>query len=463
MWPVDEQETPPPAPPPAPGVLGVVALPGLAVWRRWPVVASLLFAGGVIAPCFAVAMLLQHRGQLVHLLTRPHVLRGLTVVAVVAMASRVAAVWFTAARLSAPAGRRQMQVRGTVAVALLALPTALGVVRLEQAREVVDEVLQDSPDAGRVAVADAATDPYAGEFETVLLMGSDEGQDRVGLRTDSMILAFVHRATGRTALVSVPRNLVHLRFPPGSPLARRFPDGYDDSEGGLTNAIYVNVEDDPQLAKAYTTKVAAAGVNALMQGMSYSFGITIDDYLLVNSCAFVKVVDAIGGVTIHLDKALPMPAKLRCSNYRLTPTIGPGDTYMDGTKALGYVRSRLADSDYQRMERQRTLLQTIAKEVGFGDLLRHFGELASAVKDNVRTSMTADEALNLLTILQGNETDLESIGLVPPLFEPGTPDYTQLKAIMQDIRHSLAVQAPLTIATTSTTPTTSTTSTSAGG
>ena len=26
-----------------------------------------------------------------------------------------------------------------------------------------------------------------------------------------------------------------------------------------------------------------------------------------------------------------MPGKLRCSNYHLTLTIGPGETYMDGT------------------------------------------------------------------------------------------------------------------------------------
>jgi len=60
----------------------------------------------------------------------------------------------------------------------------------------------------------------------VLLMGSDEGSDRIGLRTDTMILALVHEASGRTALVSVPRNLTHLQFPPDTPLADEYPDGF---------------------------------------------------------------------------------------------------------------------------------------------------------------------------------------------------------------------------------------------
>ncbi|MCB0956757.1 MAG: hypothetical protein KDB12_11430, partial [Ilumatobacter sp.] len=132
-----------------------------------------------------------------------------------------------------------------------------------------------------------ATDPYAEEFQTVLLLGSDEGDDRVGLRTDSMILAFIHTETGRTALVSVPRNLTGLQFPPGSLLAERWPDGYDDDEQGLLNAVYANVENDPDLVAAYGDDVADAGVHALMEGLSYTFNITIDDYLEVNSCAFV--------------------------------------------------------------------------------------------------------------------------------------------------------------------------------
>ena len=37
------------------------------------------------------------------------------------------------------------------------------------------------------------------------------------MRTDTMILVSIHDATGRTALVSIPRNLTRLRFPPGTP------------------------------------------------------------------------------------------------------------------------------------------------------------------------------------------------------------------------------------------------------
>ncbi len=444
-----EERVAEPAAQAAPGLLGIVALPGLAIWRRWPIAAALLLIAGVMAPAFALILIVQHLSDLVGLLARPNVLRGLVLVAVAAIAGRIVAVWLTSHRVRDPAARRHMRMVGSAVVAALAVPTGLAVVRMEEARAVVQEVFQQSSGSAVVSVS-KDIDPLSEEFHTVLLMGSDEGDDRMGLRTDTVIIALVHEATGRAALVSVPRNLKRLQFPPGTPLAERYPNGFEDSEDGLVNSIYITVENDKDLKAAYGAGAADAGVQALMEGLSYSLGITLDDYALINSCGFVKVVDAVGGITINIDKELPMPSKLRCSNYRLTPTIGPGETYMDGTKALGYVRSRTSDSDYQRMDRQRLLLQTIADEVGIGDLLLRFGELADAVKDNVRTSMSVEEARSLLAVLQNGKQDFDSVSLAPPLVEPAHPDYAAIKALMQKVRSALSTGTPLDLPTDTT-------------
>jgi LCP family protein required for cell wall assembly len=427
----------------APGVAGVVALPGLAVWRRWPVAGALLFATGVIAPFFALIAVVQNRDDLVGLFTRPNVLRGMAMVALAAITSRIIAVWLTADRLRGADEQRFMRVRGSFAVVLLAVPVTFAVMRMEEVRSVVNDVFQDDADHGAVSAAPGA-DPLGKNFHTVLMMGSDEGSDRISLRTDTMILAMVHEDTGHTVLVSVPRNLTKVEFPPGTALADRYPQGFDD----LINALYVAVDNDADLTAAYDIDGTPPGIRALMEGLSWTLGVNIDDYVLVNSCAFVKVVDAIGGVTINLDKELPMPSKLPCSNYRLTPTIGPGETYMDGTKALGYVRSRTADSDYQRMDRQRTLLQTIASQIGITDLLTNFSALATAVKDDVRTSMTVEEARTMLATLQSDNGAFESVGLVPPIVEPGSPDFPALRAYLQQLRQNTSQGLPPPTVTT---------------
>lgn len=426
------------APLAAPSVTAVVALPGVALWRRRPVVASLLVATGVTAPLFALVLLLQHWGDMVDLFTRPNVLRGLGLVAVAGITSRFVAVWLTSDLLEAR-DRQRMRQRGSVAVAALVLPATFGVWRMEQMRTFVGNVFKPESGQGAVVVANEL-DPLAGEYQTVLMLGSDEGDDRVGMRTDTMIIAMVHLPTGHTALVSVPRNLSEVTFPAGSALAQRYPDGYDD----LVNALHTTVMNDPDLVAAYTDDAGTdPGIRALQEALSTSLGLTIDDYVLVNSCAFVNVVDAIGGVTIEVDKELPMPATLRCSKYRLTPTIGPGSIYMDGTQALGYVRSRMADSDYQRMERQRILLQAIADQVGIGTLLTDLTDLAAAVEKDVQTSMTVTEARTLLAALRADDGHFESVGLVPPIVKPGNPDYPALRAYLQQLRRNVADGLPV--------------------
>jgi anionic cell wall polymer biosynthesis LytR-Cps2A-Psr (LCP) family protein len=142
-------------------------------------------------------------------------------------------------------------------------------------------------------------------------------------------------------------------------------------------------------------------------------------------------------VIIDLEQELPMPGRIECSNYRLDPTIGPGPTFMDGTKALGYVRSRVADSDYQRMERQRILLETISQEAGVQDVLFNFGSLASAARDNVKTSMTVPEVQTLVAALQASDLPIVSVGLNPPLVEPSAPDYDVIKQTLQQQRAAL--------------------------
>ena len=73
----------------------------------------------------------------------------------------------------------------------------------------------------------------------ILLMGGDAGKNRSGLRPDSMTVASVDAETGRTVLISLPRNLEDVPFPATSPLHKKFPKGYSCADHScMLNAIY---------------------------------------------------------------------------------------------------------------------------------------------------------------------------------------------------------------------------------
>jgi LCP family protein required for cell wall assembly len=282
-------------------------------------------------------------------------------------------------------------------------------------------------------------DPAArADVATILLLGGDAGPGRWSLRTDTMMLFSVHRPSGRAALVSVPRNLMRLLFPPDSALGTEYPQGFTD----LANAVYPIVQSRGALRDAYPVAGVDPGVVALAQGLGYSLDVTIDDYVLVDMRGFVGLVDALGGVTVDVPKAVPMPGNIPNAPTQYPDVLGPGVIHMDGTTALGYARSRYGDSDYHRAARQRALLAALGQQVSAGDVLGSYGAVAAALGESLRTSLTPDELANTLAVIGGNTAIVESVGLVPPLVNVNNPDWNQLARIVGEVQVALASGQP---------------------
>ena len=111
--------------------------------------------------------------------------------------------------------------------------------------------------------------------------------------------------------------------------------------------------------------------------------------------------------------------------------IEAGTQHMDGTTALAYVRSRKADSDYQRMRRQRDVLGALAPQVTLADALSGYTAVTSALGDSLHTSLSTDEFANFIDLLGAETSIVESVGLEPT---PGRPEQPELHGDGQDRR-----------------------------
>ena len=403
--------------------------------RRRPVSGVLLLIAGVLAPLFIALVMWSRRNDITSFVLDRTVLRVLLGVGAALILSRMVAVFVAVLDQPQRPSSGPSLFIGVLVVIGMAMPVVYGMVRILQTDSVVGTVFANSGSSDPIVVA--AKDVAGPEFQTVLLLGGDEGPGRFGLRTDSMILVMVHRESGRTAMISIPRNLQRLQFPPGSEMANRYPKGFDD----LANAVYPRVYNDKSIGVKYLRGDLEPPAVALMEGVSYSLGITIDDYALVNMQGFLDLIDAVGGVTVDVPKQIPMPGNVPGAKHGLPPTVGPGLVAMDGTIALAYVRSRSADSDYQRMQRQRDLLTAIAAQVDPNRVMAQFGDVATALKGTLRTSMTPDETVDLAEQLRSGEID-ESLGLVPPLVDPGSPNYDAIKLAVGIVRKAIQTGVP---------------------
>ena len=279
----------------------------------------------------------------------------------------------------------------------------------------------------------------------MLLIGGDAGEDRDGLRTDSMNVVSFDPGTGDTVIIGVPRNLGDAPLPPG-PLADRYPDGFDD----LLNAVYGWGQANPNAVRKALGPTDEPGASLLAASIAEFTGLRIDGWVLVDMAGFLEVVDALGGVDLYLTRDVPSPGNILGAKHVTPEVYTVGLHHLDGTDTLDYSRSREADSDYERMGRQRCVLANLAAQHGGPELLRRWPVLASALSDTVRTNLTVAEMVGLIEQLRGAPTAPRSIGLVPP----EVPEYGWDAAEVRELVASVVAGPP---PTTTTTPASTTT------
>lgn len=413
-----------------------IVLPGLASLRRVPIVGVLCFVAGVAVPFVLAAWVFANRDRLIGVALDPRFLTGVAVVAVLAVVARLAAIAEIARAYRRYPGVVGQTAVATIVVLALGAPALLVAYRANDARSILADVFAGGSDEPLFVPADETNGIDPDAVTNILLFGGDAGPGRWGMRTDTMILVTVHEASGRTALVSIPRNLTRLRFPPGTPLAEEFPNGFDD----LANAVFTHVNTRGDLVEYYGADGLQPEAVALAGALGYSLDVEIDDFALVNMAGFGDVIDAVGGVTLELSQSVPLPPDP--SGADLPDSIGPGVVDMDGTMAVAYVRSRSADSDYQRMGRQRQLLAALGSQVSPTEALTAFGAVTGVLDDAMRTSLSSREFGDLLDRLGDNSAIQESVGLTPPLITPGDPDYDRIRAIVDAVQLAVVTGTP---------------------
>ncbi len=441
------------------GGLGAALAATLAsafVWGVAHLMAGRRVAGALLMGLFAVLV----AGGVVAVVDFPHQLREValrrdwlagTAVALIVLAAVWAAIVVRSYQVVRPRG---MGLGPRVLAGTLVLLLALGVCAppLWAARDAY--TLRDTistifhGDAHAPARPIDESDPWKDRPRVnILLLGGDGAGDRVGIRTDSMTVASVDTKTGDTVLLSLPRNLQD--FPVIPRLRSRWPDGFTGvgapGDQGLLNEMFQDAEDDPSLVPGYGK--GRRGPELVREEISYLIGQPIDYYILVNLFGFADLVDAMGGVEVHITHDIPYGGPEDGSAP--TGVLKAGDRKLNGKQALWYGRSRTASSDFVRMGRQKCLMKDIAEQADPQKVLTRFQQLAAATKKTISTDIPADllPALVKLSETVKHGAQISSLMFVPPRFHVYRPDVAAIRkatarAIAESEQASEAAPAP---------------------
>lgn len=210
---------------------------------------------------------------------------------------------------------------------------------------------------------------------TFVALGVDQRHDREIPRTDTIVIGKVDMRAPRVSLISIPRDLL-VEIP-----------GYGRDR---INTAYVYGEQFEE---------PGGGIGLLQRTIEKSFGVQIDHFGLIDFQCFRTAVDAVGGVTVNVPRAIVDPFYPTDDYGTKLVTFETGIQKMDGERALEYARTRSADSDFHRIQRQQLIIAAMRDQFLQLRTLPTLPTLLGGCR-NMRSDLGWREYLNLATSLQ---------------------------------------------------------------
>jgi LCP family protein required for cell wall assembly len=326
------------------------------------------------------------------------------------------------------------------------------------------------PAGSGVNVTTEGDDPWANQARVnILLLGSDAGADRTGIRTDSMIVASIDTKTGRTALISMPRNLLYAPLAPNSPLRARYPSGHfgepestcSQNSPGVTGQcmltnLYVEAE---AYAKAHPGAYPAGSVPGRQEirgAVQEILGLQMNQMVIVDLYGFQQLIDAMGGLDVNV-KLSGNGTKLTVGGqhdasgriFGVKGYFEPGRQHLDGYHALWYARTRAADDDTHRQMRQRCVVQAIVQQVNPASMVSRYPEIAKILKQRIYTDIQARSLPAFVQLVERvQKAKITSVALTSTQgVYSGNPDYALVRQL---VKKAIAPPKPAATPSTST-------------
>lgn len=243
------------------------------------------------------------------------------------------------------------------------------------------------------------TEMVLGKMERVniLFFGVDERKEDRG-RSDTIIFISLNLKDRKINLLSIPRDTRVLI--PGV--------GYD------------------KINHAYNY----GGIDLAVRTIEEFLGVTINYYAKMNFQQFEKLIDALGGIDIEVEKPMYYTDRTDKLYIRLTP----GKHHLNGKEALGYVRFRHDPlGDLGRIERQQKFLRALYNQMREKISLTDLPQYINLVGSTIETNISFYEALFLVSKFYNIENQNIDMSMMPGIPENINgisyviPDFNKIK------------------------------------
>jgi LCP family protein required for cell wall assembly len=200
--------------------------------------------------------------------------------------------------------------------------------------------------------------PFAPKRQNILLLGIDSnGADTdlwEGTRSDTIMVVNIDPKTHTIKAISIPRD----------------------------SKVYLP---DNKGVQKINSAHALGGVNLVKKTLKETFGIKIDNYIIVHDEAVEKIVDAIGGIPIYVEK----PMHYHDYAGKLHIDLPKGETVLNGNQAVGYLRYRKDGlGDIGRTQRQQWFMRSLFEKLHSPQVITKIPEVLNICHTYVKTDLS---------------------------------------------------------------------------
>ena len=248
-----------------------------------------------------------------------------------------------------------------------------------------------------------ATLPPPGSRVTILFTGMSSGGEQL---YDSIMVASYDPKSNSVQMISVPRDSASFPF-----------------YFGGTDPISHKINELPKAVDRGWIKSPNDGYTTLVKEVGYLVGIPINFYAIVDLQAFVKLIDAVGGIDVDNPSVISDGTYdwLNGAPYGFYLAAGP--QHLDGKHALAYVRSRHGadgsggNNDFKRADRQQQVLISLLHKMSSPSQILNLPNLMSTFGSSITANFPRDKVADYIAMGQ----DVPSQNITNVVL--GVPDY----------------------------------------
>ena len=225
--------------------------------------------------------------------------------------------------------------------------------------------------------------PFSPRRQNILVLGVDsngQGTDMwEGTRSDTILIVNIDPKTHSVKAISIPRD----------------------------SKVYLP---DNKGVQKINSAHALGGVNLVKKTIKETFGIKIDKYLIIHDEAVEKVVDALGGIPIYVEK------KMLYHDYagKLHIDLEKGNTVLNGKQAVGYLRYRKDGlGDIGRTHRQQWFMKSLFEKLHSPQVITKIPEVLNVLNSYIRTDMSFYELSQYAALARSIDKNKIEIATLP--------------------------------------------------